>query len=165
MTWFLRQHFQRYNVMTFLINEATLLSFQISLTLAHGVQLYENHSLEKDSWSILPKPQAMENLAKSNYFGLLTSNVLMNTMNCGRCMICFEHIHYDWWPRFGKLVHSQWRWKFHCLASFNLPVETGSTLIGQCTKKSLETCSIMNVLAILWINAVHSIPESTWALN
>lgn len=123
------------------------------------------HILEKYSWDILPKPQAIENLAKSDYFGLLTSKVLMNKVNCGRHTICFEHIYYDWCPRFGKLVHSQWRWKFHCFDSFNILVETGFTIMDQCTNKSLLICSIMNLLATLWINAIHNILESTWALN
>ena len=164
LIWFWRQQFWRHTIMSFLINTAALLSFQIWLNWPVEYN-YLRTQAWKDSRGTLPKPQTIENLAKSDYFGLLTSKVLMNTMNCGRCVICFEHIYNDWWPRFAKLVHSQWRWKFHCLASFNILVEAGFMLMGQCTNKSLIICNIMNLLATLQINAVHNIPESTWALN
>lgn len=51
--------------------------------------------LEQDSLGMLPKPQAIGNLAKSDSSGLLTSMVLMNTMSRTRGMTCFEHINYD----------------------------------------------------------------------
>lgn len=164
MLWFLRQQCWRHTLMFFLINKAALLSFQIWLKLARGVQLPENTCSKKTAEAYCLNHRR-ENLAKTDCFGLLTSKVLMNTMNWGRCMICFEHFHCDWWSRFGKWVPSQWRWKLHCLASFNILVEAGFTLTGQCTNKSLIICSIMNLLATLWINAVHNIPESKWALN
>ncbi|KAL6090729.1 hypothetical protein STEG23_013606 [Scotinomys teguina] len=54
---------------------------QIWLKLAHGVQLPERNILEQESPGMLPKPQAIGKLAKSNSSGLLTSTVLMNTMS------------------------------------------------------------------------------------
>lgn len=56
---------------------------------------YLRNILEQDSLGMLPKPQALGNLAKSDYLGLLTSMVLMNTMSHRRGTICFEHIYYD----------------------------------------------------------------------
>ncbi|CAO2592657.1 hypothetical protein LEMLEM_LOCUS6881 [Lemmus lemmus] len=53
---------------------------KIWLKLAHGFN-YLRSILERDSLGMLPKPQAIGNLAKSNSSGLLTSTVLMNTMS------------------------------------------------------------------------------------
>lgn len=100
----LRQWFQSYDVMSFLINKTALLSFQIWLKLIHRVRLPENTSSRKTAEAHCPNHRLMKTWPKMT---TLDSKVLMNTTNCGRCMICFEHIYYDWCPKFGKLIHSQ----------------------------------------------------------
>lgn len=52
--WLSRQQFQRCNIMSSLINETALLSFQIWFKVAHRVQLHENISLRKTAEAQCP---------------------------------------------------------------------------------------------------------------